>query len=115
MDTNAFILDWTMDDYGGLLQALIEARFSYRKETGTEHVRVEVPHGRVTEYASLCQSHLNAPFNYVDVQFPAERQTVIVFRQKVFINANMEENAQAVQWALAQGLPEAQADWPTSF
>jgi hypothetical protein len=63
----------------------------------------------------LCQQHLNAPFNYVDLQFPAEKQTVIVFRGKTFVITSLEENAQAVQWALAQGLPEAQADWATSF
>lgn len=115
MSFNAFVLDWTMDDYSLLKQKLAAAGFQSQKVEDAEHIRVVVPFGRVDEFAALCQAHLNAPFNYIDVQFPAYKQTVIIFAQTVFLIDNLAENERVRQWAIALGLPPEQADWPTSF
>ena len=115
MTHNAYVLDWTMDDYGGLKAALSEAGFAFDREAPEEHIRVTVPFARVEAFARLCQPHLNAPFNYIDVQYPDEGKTVIIFREALFNIADAEENRRVQQWAIAQGLPPAQADWGVSF
>ncbi len=115
MDANAYVLDWTMDNYDLLKQELSRAGFSYRPEGDTNDIRITIPFERVGEAAAILQSHLNAPYNYVDVQFPDERRTVIIFREKVFTIASQAENDTVVAWALARGLPREQADWGVSF
>ena len=115
MTHNAYILDWTMDDYDGLRATLSEAGFVFERESPDEHIRVSVPFARVEAFAQLCQAHLNVPYNYVDIQYPDEEKTVIIFQQARFIIADIEENRRVQQWAIAQGLPPAQADWGVSF
>ena len=115
MDSNAYVLDWTMDDYDLLKQELSRAGFSYHPDEDTNDIRVTIPFERVQEAAAILQPHLDAPCNYVDVQYPVERRTVIIFREKVFTIASKAENDVAVAWALGQGLPREQADWGVSF
>lgn len=115
MDSNAYVLDWTMDEYDSLKQELSSAGFDFRPEGETNDLRVTIPFERIGEAAAIIRPHLNAPCNYVDVQFQRERRTVIIFRDKVFTIASKAENAAVVAWALAQGLPPEQADWATSF
>ena len=115
MAFNAFILDWTMDDYDGLKAELSTAGFGFAQETGTGHIRVAVPFARAGVFAETCQKHLNAPFNYVDVQFPEEGTTVIIFQAAAHFITSQEENDRVKAWALAMGLPPEQADWATSY
>lgn len=113
MQTNAFILDWTMDEYSRLKQELAEAGFEFVPEG--EHIRVSVPFARVDQFAAITRPYLNAPYNYIDVQFPAEKKTMIIFREQVFVIEDDEQNERVKTWALNQGLPPHQADWPTSY
>ncbi len=115
MDFNAYLLDWTINDFPLLQQELTAANFAFQPEIGTGHIRAAVPFERVEEAAALIQKHLNAPQNYVDIQFPALKKTVIVFQRRVFTISSPQENDEAREWALAQGLPPEQADWLTSF
>lgn len=115
MVLNAFMLDWTMDDYDGLKRALTDAGIAFETVEDSPHIRAAIPFERLDETASLIRQHLNAPFNYVDIQYPALRRTVIVFRERVFMLTNLYESERAKQWAIAQGLPPEQADWATSF
>lgn len=111
MKYNAFILDWTMDNYQQLKAKLVKYGFAYVPEEECRHIRVAVAWNYVAEFAVLCQEHLNQPYNYVDIQFPTERTTVVVFQTKTFFVRNTRENERVRQWALAQGLPTDQADW----
>jgi hypothetical protein len=115
MSFNAYVLDWTIDGFEDLKDALSAAGFAFRKEADSAHIRVTVPFARAQDFAVLCQPRLNAPCNYIDVQFPDERQTALIFRQKMFLVSSREENERVKQWALAQGLPPEQSDWGTSF
>lgn len=115
MELNAYILDWTMTNYSLLKRQLADAGFALAKEQAAEHLRVVVPFERVCIFAEMIQAHLNAPFNYVDVQYPAEKRTVIIFQQAMFTIINQVENECVRQWAIEHGLPSAQADWATSF
>ncbi len=115
MAFNAFILDWTMEHFDLLKKELADSGFMFAKTGPEEHIRVAVPYAQVEEFAALCRAHLNAPCNYVDIQYPAEKKTVLVFHEKTFVVANRAENESAREWALARGLPARQADWPTSF
>jgi hypothetical protein len=115
MTFNAYILDWTMDGFARLKQELADASFPFDQETGSGNIRAAVPFERVQEFAGLCQKHLNAPFNYVDIQYPDEHKTVIIFRGKTFIITSREENERVRQWAIGLGLPPEQSDWGTSF
>jgi hypothetical protein len=115
VDFNAFIVDWTMADYSQLQQTLADSHFAFAKSGADDHLRVAVPFPRVQEFASICQKHLNAPCNYVDVQYPAENKTILVFQQRVFVLASHPDSDEAREWALSQGLPPSQADWATSF
>jgi hypothetical protein len=112
---NAYILDWTMNNYDHLKSELADFGFSFVNETGTEHIRAAVPFERFTAFARLCQQHLNTPFNYVDIQFPDEKTTVIVFQKAIFVITDAHENEKVKQWAIDLGLPPEQADWATSF
>jgi hypothetical protein len=112
---NAYILDWAMNDYAQLKQELADANFAFAKEGEKEHIRVAVPFGRVKEFGSLCQTHLNSPYNYVDIQYPNEKKTVIIFQQDIFMISSQEENEKVKRWAISLGLPPEQADWSTSF
>ena len=85
MNLNAYILDWTMNEYNHLLAQLKEQNFSFQKEDNEEHIRVDVPFSRIDEFTKSIQGHLNAPFNYVDIQYPNERKTVVIFQNKKFI------------------------------
>ncbi|HEX2909141.1 MAG TPA: hypothetical protein VHO69_19865 [Phototrophicaceae bacterium] len=116
MKTNAYILDWTLTDYAEVKQALIDIAFWFELEReDSKHLRVAVPYPRVDEFAALVRRYLNAPCNYVDVQYPDRQCTVLIFKAKKFVITSAEENEQAKIWALAQGLPPEQADWPMSF
>ena len=77
MTFNAFILDWTMDDYDELKTALSEAHYVFKPEGMTEHIRETVPFERVDLFGELCQQHLNRLTNYVDIQYPARKTTMI--------------------------------------
>lgn len=112
---NAYILDWTVNGYAGLKQKLKKADFLFVKEKDILHLRVRVPFGRVPEFADIIRQHLNASYNYVDVQFPEEKRTVLVFLERVAIVSNAAENETARKWAVARGLPPEQADWATSY
>lgn len=115
MKPNAYILDWTMNEYDRLLARLEDEGFVLQKEDGKEHVRVAVPFSLVDEFAKLVQEHLNAPYNYVDIQYPDEKKTIVVFQNKKFVIENDEQNEAARKWAIDLGLPTAQADWAVSF
>ena len=115
MKPNAYILDWTMNEYGRLLAQLKELGFDFQKEEDKEHVRVDVPFFRWEEFANLVQQHLNAPYNYVDISYPKENKLMIIFGAKKFVISNNEENEAAKKWAINQGLPPAQADWSHWF
>lgn len=113
MEPNAFILDWTMDEYPRLKQELAESGFEFVPDG--EHVRVNVPFAHVDQFATITRKYLNAPFNYIDVQFPAEKKTMIIFQEQVFVIEDDVENERVKSWAIAKGLPPHQADWPTSY
>ncbi len=113
MAANAYVLDWTMNDYALLQAELAEAKL--RCENEGSDLRVHVPYARVADAARLFQKHLNAPYNYVDIQYPAGKLTVIVFQERVFLIRNAEENRIAQEWGITRGLPPEQADWGTSF
>ena len=113
--TNAYILDWAMDGYGQLKMDLNEGQFQYEEESGTNHIRVSVSLDKLKNFVSIVQKHLSAPCNYVDIQFPDEGITVIIFSQKIFKITNSEQNNQAKQWAIGQGLPVEQANWGISY
>lgn len=115
MTFNAFILDWTMDDYEQLKEELTEAQFSFKPEDETRHIRVAVPFERVGAFAKRCQKHLNKPINYVDIQYPVQKITVIIFQSMMHQITNSEENEKVKGWAIKMGLPPEQADWGTSF
>lgn len=115
MEFNAFMLDWTMSDYAELKRELADAGIAFENEGASAHIRAAIPFERLEEVARLIQPHLNAPFNYVDIQFPALKQTVIVFQRRQFTITSRMENAAAKRWAMEQGLPPEQADWATSF
>ena len=84
MQTNAYILDWTMNDYDSLKKELGDQDFSFTEEQDTNHIRALVPFDRVDAFALIIQSHLNNQFNYVDVQLQDEKTTVIIYMEKVF-------------------------------
>lgn len=115
MHFNAYILDWTMNEYDLLKMELKAEGFEIQPQPNSSDIRVSIPLGRVAEASILIQKHLNAPQNYVDVQFPNEKQTILIFRERLFVITDEVENAQARVWALAQGLPPEQADWAESF
>lgn len=115
MKTNAYILDWTMNDYEELKEELSVAGFASEQEQDSEHVRVEVPFEKVDEFAKLVQAHLNAPQNYVDIQYPEEKTTVVIFKDKSVHITSDDQNEEVRKWAMSIGLPKAQADWPTAF
>ena len=115
MPHNAHVLDWTMERFPELISALEAQGYAWAWEGDGPHVRVSVPLDRISAFASLCQAHLNAPCNYVDLQYPEEPLTVLVFRERVFRIRSHAENTAAQRWATARGLPVAQAGWGTSF
>ena len=115
MKTNAYILEWTMNDYSRLLVQLKEADFAFKKEPDSEHVRVDVPFSRVDEFADIVEPHINAPYNYVDIKYPEENKLYAIFGAKRFVITNLEENEAAKKWAIDLGLPREQADWSHWF
>jgi hypothetical protein len=115
MQTNAYILDWTMNDFAGLKTSLSHDGFEFLKDDDKEHIRVGVEFERLDDFAALIQRHLNAAFNYVDVQFSREKVTAVIFRDRLLRITNIEEDQKAKAWAVSIGLPKEQADWLTSF
>ena len=115
MDFNAYILDWTMNNYAQLKAKLTDSNLACAKEGESEHIRVAVPFERVEIFALLCQAHLNSPTSYVDVQYPKDRKTVVIFRQETFVISSQEENDRVKKWAIDLGLPPGQAEWATSY
>lgn len=114
MESNSYILSWTMNEYDRLLVNLAKASFAFLKEKGKDHVRIAVPFSRWEEFADLVQPHLNAPYNYVDITYP-EDKLIIIFGVKRFVITNKEENEAAKKWAIDLGLPTKQADWTHWF
>ena len=110
---NAYVLDWTVNNYSALKAALDASGIAVQPEG--EHIRLSIPFERLDEISQLLQTHLNAPYNYVDIQFPYRNTTVIVFQQRVFTIRSAAENVETQQWAVAQGLPFDQADWGTCY
>jgi len=115
MNLNAYILDWTMNEYEQLLTQLEELNFLFQKESDNNHVRVDVPFAKINDFTKLVQAHLNAPFNYVDIQYPNERKTVVIFQSKYFIIESDKQNEEVRNWAINLGLPIEQADWGNSY
>ncbi|MEA3337146.1 MAG: hypothetical protein U9R25_14650 [Chloroflexota bacterium] len=115
MDFNAFIVAWTMHDFTQLKKKLTGNGFAFSREGQSEHIRVTVPIERLEVFASLCQAHLNEPFNYVDIQFSGQGKTAVVFQEKTFVITSPEENELVKQWAIGLGLPPEQAEWSTSY
>jgi hypothetical protein len=115
MVTNAYILDWTMDNYAELKTCLARDGFDFVKDEAKEHIRVGVKYSRLEDFARLIQRHLNAKFNYVDVQFRHEKLTAVIFKDRLLRITNIEEDLKAKAWAISIGLPKEQADWETSF
>jgi hypothetical protein len=114
MDFNAYIVGWTMNDYDGLKQALVDHGFAFELADG-DNIRIKVPYEGVEDFGTLCRSHFNAPPNYVDVQFPALKRTVLIFASETFVVSDDDINKRVKQWAIALGLPTEQADWATSY
>jgi hypothetical protein len=115
MNTNAYILDWTMNDYAELKTYLSRDGFEFVKDETKEHIRVRVEYDRLDDFARFIQRHLNAKFNYVDVQFAKERATAVIFQDRLLRITSIEEDERAKVWAVSIGLPKEQADWTTSF
>lgn len=115
MSLNAYILDWTMNEYEQLLARLEEHNFLYQKEPDNNHVRVDVPFYKINDFADIVQTHLNAPFNYVDIQYSHEMKTVVIFQNKHFLIENDQQNEKVKNWAINIGLPVEQADWDKSY
>jgi hypothetical protein len=113
MTFNAFVVNWTIEGFVELQQELSGAGFVVGPER--EHIRIVVPSARVEEFAAICQRRLNVPQNYIDIQYPDERKTVLIFRDRIFTITSTAQNEQVKQWAMALGLPPEQADWATSF
>ncbi len=112
---NAFIVAWTMHDYAALKAKLTAAGFRFEPVDATAHIRLAVPFEQIDAFAALCQTHLNAPVNYVDVQFSDRRTTVVIFRDAVHHITDQARNDAIKAWAIDLGLPPEQADWSTSF
>ncbi len=112
---NAYILERTMSDYIKLKQALELAGFADQKEQSDGDIMVTVPTDRVDNFAAIVQQHLNAPYNYVDVKFPNEKLTVIIFPDRIYRINNPTVDAEAKTWAISIGLPKEQADWATFY
>jgi hypothetical protein len=115
MHLNAFMLDWTFTEFSALKQTLVDNGFAVEPEPGTAHCRVAVPLDRLETFAALVRPDFNARCNYVDVQYPDERLTVLVFQDEVFRITTHAQNEQVRAWAIGIGLPPHQADWPVSF
>lgn len=112
--TNAYILSRTMDEYPRLLASLKDNGFLFVPDT-KGNIRIDVPFSLLEDFAFLVQPHLNAPYNYVDIQYREEKKTVLIFKDKRFTIENSEQNRVAREWAIDQWLPPEQADWPISF
>jgi len=114
MKNSAYILDWTMNDYDNLKFKLKNSGFEFEKAE-KEHIRVTVPFNKIDSFVDIVQVHLNAPQNYVDVQFPDEKKSIVIFQAKKFVITNDKENEKVKEWAISIGLPTEQADWKTSY
>lgn len=115
MKTNVYVLEWTMNDYSGLLIQLKESDFVFEKEGDSEDIRVDVLFSRREEFANIVQPHLNAPYNYVDIKYPEENQIYMIFGAKRITITNLAENEATKKWAIDLGLPREQADWSHWF
>lgn len=112
---NAYILERTMNEYEELKDGLLQAGFEIEKEKDDEDIMVTVEHNRIKDFAHVVQKHLNEPFNYIDIKFPEQKLSVIVFKDRVYRIDNAKQNVEAKQWAVSIGLPENEADWPIFF
>ena len=108
---NAYILERTINNYAELKQALEQAGFAYQKEETDEDVTVMISTDRVDEFAAIVQPYLNAPYNYVDVKFPDDKTTVIIFPGRIYRINNPTIDAEAKIWAISIGLPKKEAEW----
>ena len=115
MKYNAYILDWTMNNYTVFKQKLQDAHFNFIAKKNNPHLRVEVSFARVQDFFSIVRMHLNTSYNYIDIQFPSEKITVLIFSERVIFISNEPENEAARKWAISKGLPIKQADWSTSY
>ena len=114
-EKKAYILDWTMNDYAVLKKQLSHSGIVFEKEKDSEHIRAAVPWNDRDTFIDIVQQHLNAPYNYVDVQFPDTKTTVVIFKDRQCVIKDEAENEQVKQWAIEQSLPPEQADWSHSF
>ncbi len=110
---NAYILERTINNYSELKEKLKQASFIFINEGN--NIRVKVPFSRIEEFYNLARPYLNAPYNYIDAQFPKEKKTAIIFSEIVIYITNRHENENAKKWAISKGLPEKEADWKTSY
>lgn len=110
---NAYVLERTINNYGELKQKLKEADFDFIKDRN--NVRVKVYFDKVEKFYNLVRTYLNTSYNYIDLQFPKEKKTLLVFSDRLFYIANAKENEEAKKWAFSIGLPKEEADWPTSY
>ncbi len=115
MNTNAYILERTMNDCQCLLSALEQQKYVVSPEPGSLDVRVAVDRSRVKDFSFLAQRHLNEPYNYIDVQFPERKETILIFKERLFVIQDAEGDARARDWAIAQGLPVAESGWSRSW
>ena len=114
-ESKAHILDWTMNNYEDLLASLKTEGFTITSEKDSKNVYISIAQKRLLLFIKFIQAHLNSTFNYVDIQYPESKQTVLVFKQEHFFINNERENENIKNWAVNHGLPEQQADWYTSF
>lgn len=104
-----------MNDFDELKSELMQVDFEFEKAKNSDDIMVNVPLNRIFDFASIIQKYLNKPFNYVDVKFPDQKTTVIIFRERIFEIDNPEVDKNAKEWAISIGLPEKEADWPTFY
>ncbi|MCB9808821.1 hypothetical protein H6776_00280 [Candidatus Nomurabacteria bacterium] len=111
----AYILDWTVNDYSSLLEILTEQAIDFDIEQGTRNLIVNIPFTQLDLFSRIIQQQLNSPVNYVDIQYPEMKLTVIIFKSEVFKIKTEEQNKEIKKWAINNGLPVQQADWGVSF
>lgn len=115
METNSYILERTMNEYERLLVQIEEAGFIFKKESDDKDVKVSVPFPRIDEFTNIIQSHIDKPFDYVNVNYPKENKLYLIFGAKTIVITNKTENEAAKKWAINLGLPPEQADWAHWF
>ncbi len=110
---NAYILERTIKNFEELEKKLKEAGFNFIKKN--DNIKVNVSFDQIENFYNLAKNYLNSPYNYIDIQFPKEKKTVLVFSGRLIYMANKEENETVREWAISKGLPKKEADWATSY